>query len=129
MLTKQASHGPSPRTTDEILDFIDQAMKMNDETTAEDLVQMISDQMKIQISATTIKHAQYKLGWLLTGAKYCQLVREANRIKQFEHCQGLLAAKEEFKDVIFANESCSIALESHAKITFRCWWEPPQLKG
>ena len=100
----------------------------NDETTPEDLVRMISDQMKIKISATTIKRAQYKLGWLLTGAKYCQLVREANRIKLFEHCQGLLAAKEEFKDVIFTNES-SIALESHAKITFHCWWKPPQLKG
>ena len=84
--------------------------------------------MKIKISATTIKHARYKLGWLSTGTKYCQMVREANRIKRFEDCQELLATKEEFNDVIFTNES-SIALESHAKITFHCWWEPPWLKG
>ena len=116
------------KLTDEIMEFVDQAMEKNDETTAEDLVQMILDQLETKISATTIKRARFRLGWFSTGTKYCQLVREANRVKRLEYCQRLLATNEQFNDVIFSDES-TIALESHAKITFHRWWEPPGLKG
>ena len=108
--------------------FIDLAMERNDETTATDLAKMIREEFGEAISETTIRRTRRKLGWLSTGTKYCQLVREANREKRLKFCRELQAKKDEFNDVIFTNKS-SIALERHSKITFHRWWEPPHLKG
>jgi hypothetical protein len=103
-------------------------MEKNDETTATDLAKMIREQFQVDISETTIRRTRRKLGWLSTGTKYCQLVREANRKKRLRFCQDLQSTNEKFQDVIFTDES-SIAMERHSKITFHRWWEPPRLKG
>ena len=58
----------------EILDFIDR----NNETPAPDLVRMLAQELTIDISESTVKRLQRKLGWLSTGSKYCQLVKEQN---------------------------------------------------
>ena len=85
---------------------------------------MIREEFGEAISETTIRCTRRKFGWLSTGTKYCQLVREANREKRLKFCRKLQAKKDEFNDVIFTDES-SIALERHSKITFHHWWEPP----
>ena len=76
-------------------------MEKNDETTATDLAKMIREQFQVDISETTIRRTRRKLGWLSTGTKYCQLVREANREKRLRFCQDLQSTNEKFQDVIF----------------------------
>ena len=79
---------PFTKQTDEILEFVDQAlMERNDETTAPELVKMVLEHFKLTISETTLKRTRRRIGWLSTGTKYCQLVREANRVKRLEYCQ------------------------------------------
>jgi hypothetical protein len=99
----------SKLSSPEILDFIDQKMQSNDETTSTDLVKMMLEELNVTLSETTVKRVRIKLGWLSTGTKYCQLVKT-------------------FDNVIFTDES-SIAMESHARLSFHRWWEPPRLKG
>ena len=79
------------------------------------------------MSTTTIKRVRKKLGWLKSGVKYCQLVREANRVKRLAFAQQCQEKDDNFDDVIFTDES-SIWLESHAKLCFRRFNEAPKLK-
>ena len=119
---------PFKKQTDEIVEFVDRKMEENDKTTLTDLVKMTWEHFQLKISESTVCRTRRRLGWLSTGIKYCQLVREANRVKRLQFCRELTARKEEFNDVIFTDES-SIALERHSKISFHRWWEPPRLKG
>jgi hypothetical protein len=74
-----------------------------------------------------IKATCKKLGWVKSGPKYCQVVREANRIARLGFCQQLKAKNETFEDVIFTDES-SIWLEQHGKLCFRKKHMPAKLK-
>ena len=68
-----------------------------------------------------------KLGWVRTGSKYSQLIREANQIVRLEFARKCMEENEEFDDVIFTDES-SIWMERHGKIYFRKLNKPPKLK-
>lgn len=116
------------KINNEIMQFIDTCMEGNDETTSRDLVKAIFDNFKVKVSETTAERARRKLGWLCTGTKYCQLVREANRHKRLKFANDCQKRKETFDDVIFTDES-TVAMESHARISFHRWWDPPRLKG
>ena len=110
----------SSKATAEVLDFIDRKMMENDETTSRDLVKALLETLNAVISEPTVKRTGRKLGWLSSGTKYCQLVREVNQAKRLEYCRRLQDNKETFDDVIFTDES-SIAMESHARISFHRW--------
>ena len=128
------NHPKSGRTavdvTPEVLAFIDEKTEEKDETTAPDLVIMLSRELGLNFSVTKVKGLRKKLGWLSSGTKYCQLVREANRAKRLEFSQKCLDTKDQetFDDVIFTDE-CTLALENNARLSFHRWWEPPKLKG
>ena len=62
------------------------------------------------------------------GSKYCQLIRELNRVKRLELSEMCLGVNEQFDDVIFTDE-CSVLLESHSKLSFHQKWEQLKLKG
>lgn len=59
----------------------------------------------IRASVTTISRARRELGWVWTGVKYCQLVREENRRKRVQFCFKVCASLDTFDDVIFTDES------------------------
>lgn len=121
--------GPAPtNVTPSILDFIDKTMERNDETTSPELRRLLPENHGVDFSTSKIKILRRSLGWLSSGTKYCQLVREVNRAKRIEFCTRAIQTNETFGNVIFTDE-CTVALENHARITFRRWWEPPSLKG
>ena len=103
-------------------------MQKNDELTSPGLRNLIEANFGLRFSFSKVKRLRRKLGWLATGSKYCQLVREANQPKRLEFAQRCLENSETFDDVIFTDES-SIQMEWHGKITFHHWWEPPRQKG
>ena len=55
----------------------------------------------MQFSETTIKRVRKKLGWVKTGPKYCQLVREKNRVDWLDLCKNVHASGDDFENVIF----------------------------
>ena len=81
----------------------------------------------MQFSCQKVRRLRQKLGWVQTSTKYCQLIREPNRIKRLEFCEKCLRDNERFDDVIFTDE-CSVLMENHSKITFHRKWEQPKVK-
>ena len=81
------------------------------------LQRLLYAELGIQLSTATIKRARKKLGWMKCGHKYCQIVREANRVALLTFAQECLNRGETFDDVIFT-DVCTIWLERHGKVCF-----------
>ena len=88
----------------------------------------IFERFGFSFSEQKTKRLRKKLGWLQTGTRYCQLIREQNHAKRLEFCQKCMMDGEQFGDVIFTDE-CSVLMENHSRITFRRKWAPAKLKG
>ena len=59
--------------------------------------------------------------------KYCQIVREPNRVARLAFCERCLEVGKTFNNIIFSNES-SIWIECHRRICFSKKGMPPKLK-
>ena len=96
--------------------------------TSPELTRKIYERFGLSFSREKVKRLRRKLGWVQTGAKYCQLIREPNRVKRLEFSEKCRRDNEQFDNVIFTDE-CSVMLENHSKISFHRKWEQPRLKG
>ena len=76
------------------MNVIDKSYEEDGELTAPKLRKIVLEKTGMQLSETTLKGERRKLGWVVTNTKYCQLVREANRMKRLEHCQRLVETEE-----------------------------------
>ena len=92
-----------------------------------DVQRLIFDRFKLNVSVTTVKRARKRLGWVKSGVKYCQLVKEKNRIERLAFATKCQTNNDMFDNVIFTDE-LSIWLEQHAKLCFRRSHEAPKLK-
>ena len=61
-------------------------MQLDDESTAIQLQKLLVDK-EHQLSLQTILRSRSKLGWTFRGSAYCQLIREANKVKRLEWAQ------------------------------------------
>ena len=84
-------------------------------------------EMGIELSIATIKRTRRKLGWKRCGPKYCQLVRETNRVARLAFAEECIENGESFDNVIFTDES-TVWLEQHGMICFRKEGQPAKLK-
>ena len=101
-------------------------MQSDDETTATQL-QHVLNQSGFNISLATIKRCRKELGWTFQGSRYCQLIREPNKLKRLEFAQKCIADNETFCDVIWSDET-SVQLECHRRHAFRKQGQAPKLK-
>ena len=76
-------------------------MHENDELTSRELKEKLSNECDVQISEATIRRARRKLGWKVENARYCQLVREQNKIKRLAFCLKAFTEKDKFENVIY----------------------------
>ena len=82
------------------------------------LQRLLLTECGLQVSISAIKAARRRLGWKRTGPKYCQVIREPNRVARLAFSERCVEAAETFDDVIFTDES-SIWIERHSRICFR----------
>ena len=68
---------------DQHIKFIDEAIAEDDELTASDLLEKLKEKFReeVQYSEQTLAKARTDLGWTFSTAKYCQVIREANKAK------------------------------------------------
>ena len=103
--------------SEEDVDFIDQKMHENDELTSSELKDILVNERGVQISTQTIRRIRRdKLGWKSETTRYCQFVREPNKIR-VTFCLDALVRKDAFQDVIFTDET-SVQIEQHTRISF-----------
>ena len=153
-LADKPASGRKPILTLEQMTFIDEKMEANDELTAvgknfffemitvvtetiysnqfqfmaiSGLQKLLYSELGVHLSTATIKRARKKLGWRKCGPRYCQIVREANRIARLAFAQQCLDNNEDFDNVIFTDES-TIWLDRHGKVCFRKEGTPGKLK-
>ena len=92
-------------------------MHENDELTSRELKEKLSNECDVQISEATIRRTRRKLGWKVENARYCQLVREQNKIKRLAFCLKAFTDKDKFENVTFMDET-SVRMEQYARVCF-----------
>ena len=114
--------------TTEMLDFIDNTMKNDDGVSAPKLTIEFNRKFDgVNFSVSKVKRLRKKLGWLASKTKYCQLIREVNKLKRLAYAKLCLERNDTFDDVLWTDE-CIIQMEQNRKISYRRWWEPERLK-
>lgn len=116
------------KVSTEMCELIDSLLCDNDELTAQQLRnELVKAHPSLLVSLSTIKRARRKVGWVCTKPHYCQLLREANKLKRVQWCQQQIDNNEQFENIIFTDE-CSVQLEQHSKLCFRKKFQPRALK-
>ena len=103
-------------------------MKENDELTYSELKNKLVEDCNVTVSEATIRQARRKIGWIQESAKYCQMVREPNKVKRLMFCLKALTEKDTFENVIFTDET-SVQIQQHARLCFRKNGSQPKRKG
>ena len=106
--------------------FIDQQMCKDDEMTSAKIQKKLAKH-GISVSSSTVRRSRKQQGWTLQRTAYCQLIRDANKVKQLEFAQRVLESGDTFQNVIFSDE-CSISLQSYRRTCFRMADEPTKRK-
>lgn len=83
--------------TNEVLETIEFLMQRDDETTAKELVILLSG-MGVTISRSCVLKGRQQLGWTSRGAAYCQLIHEPNKEKHVQWARECLG--DGFENVI-----------------------------
>ena len=106
--------------------FIDQQMRSNDEMTSAQIKKKLAKQ-GVAVSSSTVQRSRKQQGWTLQQTRYCQLIRDANKIKRLEYAQRILESGDTFHNVIFSDE-CSISLAHYRRTCYRKFNEPTKRK-
>ena len=121
--------GRKSKLQNEHVNFSDNALSENDELTSKELSEKLSTECGIQVSATTVRRVRRNvLGWKTESARYCQFVRDPNKIKRLVFALKTITEKDTFEDVIFTDET-SVQIEQYARICFRKDGTQPKRKG
>ena len=118
-IARRSGSGRPSKITPQVLTIVERQMQLDDETTAVQLQKLLVDS-RHPLSLKTILASRRKLGWTFRGSAYCQLIREANKIKRLEWAKANVSAalSNGFKDVLYTDES-SIQLECHRRFACR----------
>ena len=102
-------------------------MRSDDETTAVQLATLLN-RRGYRFSLMTILQCRQTLGWTFRGNSYCQMIRNANKLKRLEWSrQYIHEAEAGFLDVVYTDET-SIQMEGHRWFCCRKRGEPPRNK-
>ena len=101
-------------------------MRRDDKTTSNKIKKKL-ERHGICVSASTVRRARKQQGWTLQRTAYCQLIRDANKVKRLEFAQRVLESGDTFNNVIFSDE-CSISLQAYRRTCFRMVNEPTKWK-
>ena len=115
--------------TTEMVSALENYLRNDDEMTGRKLKTKLSETFSNfpSVSLATIKRYRKECGWVCTRPHYCQLIRDANKIKRKEWCQQQLDNDEQFENIIFTDE-CTVQLDHHARLCFRKENAPRVLK-
>ena len=122
-MRKPGSGRPS-KITAEVKALVEQQMRKDDETTAYQLHALLVSK-GYPISINTILRCRSSLGWTFRGSAYCQMIREANKVKRYEW--ALQHVNDPFEDVIYTDE-CTVQLEAHRRFCCRKIGQTPKPK-
>ena len=126
-IARKPGSGGHAKINDEIKQLIEEKMRSDDETTAKQLQQLLTEH-GYTISKKNILCCRTVLGWTFRGSSYCQLIRDANKEKRLSWALKYRSeADGGFGDVLWTDES-SVQLETHRRFCCRKKGEAPKNK-
>ena len=99
----------------DMIKIIEEKIQEDDETTATQMVKILEDR-GYKISKTTVIRARKALGWTFHGSRYCQMLRNKNKLKRVEWAMANIG--KEFEDIVWTDESM-IQLDNHRAFCYR----------
>ena len=123
-IARKEGSGLPPKLSAGVQQLIEQVMRNDDETTATQL-QAILAARGIYVSLATIVRNRCQLGWIYRGSAYCQLIRNANKVKRLQWSSEYL--HDDFENVIWSDET-TVQLENHRRFCYRKDGEKPRSK-
>ena len=93
---KRVIRRPGQFGTDEHKAFIDECMNAQPDMTAKTLSDSIFDRFGIRMSEARVCAIRRDAGWTQHATRYCQLIREPNKVKRVEWCQRMIDSHENF---------------------------------
>ena len=82
-------------------------MRKDDEMTSAKIQKKLAKR-GISVSSSTVRRSRKQQGWTLQRTAYCQLIRDANKVRRLEFAEHVLESGDTFHNVIFSDE-CSIS--------------------
>ena len=123
-ICRQPGSGRPSKVTREVKELVEQQMRLDDETTAYQLHQLLTN-AGYSISLSTILRCRTSLGWIFRGSAYCQVIREANKQKRLDFARKY--RDDTFDNVIWTDE-CTVQMESHRRFCCHKRGEAPRPK-
>ena len=123
-LCRLPGSGRPSKITPEIKKIVDDRMQHDDETTAVQLFHLLKEK-GYSISLRTILRCRTELGWTFRGSSYCQLIRQANKIKRLDWAK--INLNDKFQNVVWTDEA-TIQLETHRRFSCHRKGERPKNK-
>ena len=102
---RQDCRGRPPKASSPVKRKIDEVYRQDPEVMASELKNVLDNELRIRIGVSTIKRARRTAGWICTQTRYCQMVRDANKIERLEFCRKIIETNDDFGNVIFTDES------------------------
>ena len=98
-LERQPGSGRPSSFTPRMLALVEDQMRRDDETTAEQLLALLRSHGHV-VSPSTVLRSRSSLGWTFRGSAYCQMIREANKAKRLHFARQYLqyASKKRFQN-------------------------------
>ena len=125
--TKKGTSTGRPRKLNaEARAFIEDQMRKDDETTSR-MIQKKLARHGVVVHPSTVRRSRKQQGWTLQRTRYCQLIRDANKVKRLEFAQKVLETGDTFNNIIFTDE-CSVSLEQFCLTCYREVSEPARRK-
>ena len=97
-------------------------MRSNDEMMSAQIQKKLAKR-GVAVSSSTVRRSRKQQGWTLQRTAYCQLIRDANKVKRLEYAQRIMESGDTFHNVIFSDE-CSISLVQYRRTCYRKVDEP-----
>ena len=115
---RQDRRGRPSKASSPVKRKIDEVYRRNPEVNGSELKNILENEFPgLKIGVSTAKKARKMAGWICTRTRYCQMVREANKIKRLEFCQNVIATNDDFGNIIFTDES-TVEIERVTTIRF-----------
>lgn len=97
--------------------FVTSSLRDNCNLSARDLQKMFEER-GTTASLSTIRRVIDAAGFTATKPRYCQLIRDVNKVKRVDFCKDLIISGDNLDDVIFTDE-CSIQLHDNKSVAYR----------
>lgn len=124
-IERKEGSGRNTKFNAEMNKIVEAQMQKDDETTAHQL-QRLLEKKGHSLHIRTILRARRQLGWTFVGSKYCQLIRNQNKLKRL-HFAFLHQDLAFLEKCVFTDE-CTLQLESHKRKCYRKDGQKKKLK-